>query len=182
MVMRVFVLGFGLFFVQGAWAQPFVPFQGGEAHPFVGHADHIPGQGPLSALPKALNSPKPLKIKAAGHKAKRLSSNPIYLAALFYRHFLTKVDGPRCGHYPTCSHFANQAVGRHGVWGLLMGLERLIRTGRSSSVRWLPEIGSGKNRRFFDPIDNYVIWKPENFTGFEPERKEEMIHLIPLIG
>ena len=155
----------------------FKPFDSGAKHPFVGQADHVPGDGPKIVLPRPLNAPSTKHIEKAASPAVRLSSNPLYLAALFYRNYLTKVDGPRCGHYPTCSHFANQAVARHGVWGILMGLERLIRSGRSSMIRWLPEIGSGYSRRYYDPVDNYIIWRPENFTGFEPRHEEDLLRL-----
>lgn len=161
-------------------AHGFIPFESGLKHPFVGEAAHVPGQGPAIVLPKPVNAPSLSSVKKGGHTAHRLSSNPLYLAALFYRNFLTKVDGPRCAHFPTCSHFANQAVARNGVWGILMGLERIIRTGRSSVVRWLPEIGEGYKRRFFDPIENYEIWHPERFTGFQPCREETMINLPPI--
>ena len=163
-----------------AFANGFGPFASGAKHPFVGKAAHVPGEGPQFVLPKPLNTPSDVRVKKGGHKAVRLSSNPLYLAALFYRNYLTKVDGPRCGHYPTCSHFANQAVARHGVVGILMGLERIIRTGRSSMVRWLPEIGQGYKRRYFDPIENYEIWNRDRFSGFQPRRVEAPLLLSPL--
>lgn len=161
-------------------AQGFMPFDAGAKHPFVGQADHTPGNGPRIVLPRSLSAPDRQHIERAAAPATRLSSSPLYLAALFYRNYLTKVDGPRCGHYPTCSHFANQAVARHGVWGILMGLERLIRQGRSSMVRWLPEIGSGYSRRYYDPVDNYIIWRPENFTGYQLNHDEDVLTLPAL--
>jgi len=147
------------------------PFDSG-VHPFVGQVDHIPGQGPKPLSGKPLGAPHPKKKTEANLSIDRLSSNPLYLAAWYYKNFLTKVDGPRCAHQPTCSRFANQAVARHGFWGILMGLERLIRGGRSSSVRWLPEVGSGRTRRFYDPVPNYVIWEAWRFTGFQKAREE----------
>lgn len=180
MVARATLLMVGLLLSQSALAKDFAPFGSGLKHPFVGSADHTPGQGPQPLPVRALDAPKETTIKRAWRKATRLSSNPLYLAALYYRHFLTKVDGPRCAHAPTCSHFANQAVSRFGPVGILMGLERLIRSGRSSSVRWLPEIGSGYKRRFFDPVDNYIIWQPHRFTGFQPVRPEQLLLLTPI--
>ena len=175
-----FILLAGLMLSSGLTAQPFEPFDSGAKHPFVGLAGHIPGQGALPLPTRALDAPKEAAVKKGWHPATRLSSSPLYLAALYYRNFLTKVDGPRCAHAPTCSHFANQAVARYGPVGILMGLERLIRTGRSSKVRWLPEIGSGHRRRFFDPVENYIIWQPERFTGFQRSRVEALLLLSPL--
>ena len=181
--MRPFLIALWMGLLMGptlGQAQGFKPFDAGEKHPFVGQADHVPGDGPKIVLPRPLNAPDTQHIQRASAPATRLSSSPLYLAALFYRNYLTKVDGPRCGHYPTCSHFANQAVARHGGWGILMGLERLIRNGRSSMVRWLPEIGSGYSRRYYDPVDNYIIWRPENFTGFELPHQEDAMDLPAL--
>ena len=180
MLGRATVLVVTVFLGQPVTAQNFVPFDGGVKHPFVGHAVHIPGQGPQPLPVRALDAPQKETVNKAWRTATRLSSSPLYLAALYYRHFLTKVDGPRCAHAPTCSRFANQAVSRFGPVGILMGLERLIRSGRSSSVRWLPEIGSGHKRRFFDPVENYMIWQPERFTGFQPVRPEQLLLLRPV--
>lgn len=180
MLCRLLILVMGLFVGDALCAQSFAPFHAGAKHPFVGAAGHIPGEGPMPLAIKALDAPKEKTIKKSRRKAKRLSSNPLYLAALYYRNFLTKVDGPRCAHAPTCSHFANQAVGRHGLVGIFMGLERLTRSGRSSRVRWLPEIGAGPSRRFFDPVENYIIWEPERFTGFQKGRREALLLLSPL--
>lgn len=164
-----------------AQAQDFQPFDAGSRHPFAGAVSQIPGEGATPLTAKALNAPTRVAVKHAWRPAQRLSSNPLYLAALYYKNFLTKVDGPRCAHAPTCSRFANQAVSRHGLVGIWMGLERLIRTGRSSRDRWLPEIGSGARRRFFDPVGNYVIWEPERFTGFQKRRAESPLFLPPLM-
>jgi putative membrane protein insertion efficiency factor len=36
--------------------------------------------------------------------------------------------GRRCRHLPSCSHYAAEAIGRHGAWaGFLLGLFRLMR-------------------------------------------------------
>jgi uncharacterized protein len=35
---------------------------------------------------------------------------------------------PSCRYYPSCSHYAAQAIARHGPWqGALLGLRRLLR-------------------------------------------------------
>ena len=45
-----------------------------------------------------------------------------------YRVTLSPVIGPRCRHLPTCSDYAQQAIGRFGLWaGGWMTLARILR-------------------------------------------------------
>jgi putative component of membrane protein insertase Oxa1/YidC/SpoIIIJ protein YidD len=149
-------------------------------HPVVGAVDHIPGAGPP---PPPLRS-DPYLPEAGGDERKGanvvgggLSSNPLYLASLLYSNFLTRTDGPRCQHLPTCSRFANQAVARHGVLGIAMGLDRLLQPSSSSSLRMLPEVDWSGSTRFFDPVENYEFWRAERFSGFPPHTAEEPLTL-----
>lgn len=146
-------------------------------HPTVGDPAKVPGEGPP---PPALQ-PDPDVPETALQDVNRvstgLSSNPLYLSALFYRHFLTKVDGPRCQHLPTCSRFANQAVARHGVIGILMGLDRVIQPPDSSSVRTLPQVEGWGPVRYLDPVGNHEFWKEEKFLGFPPPTDENPLDI-----
>ena len=162
----------------------FGPFDGGEkrdvvrqtkkgktraAHPMVGAPAKVPGEGPP---PPPLRLPQDVPesaLVAPNTVGGALSSNPLWLASLVYANFITRLDGPRCQHLPTCSRFASQAVARHGALGILMGLDRLIATDASSSIRLLPQVeGYGTIPRHFDPLENYEFWRPELFTGFPP--------------
>ena len=173
-------------------APAFGPFDGGaprpvarqgqkgaprKAHPMVGEAAKVPGEGapppPLRLDPDVAETAL-VKPNAIGSG---LSSNPLYLAALIYANVITRLDGPRCQHLPTCSRFASQAVARDGVVGILMGLDRLIQPGESSAVRRLPEVEGYGGMRFFDPLENYEWWHPERFTGLPPATAEEPLAL-----
>jgi len=45
-----------------------------------------------------------------------------------YRFTLSPVIGPRCRHLPTCSEYADEAIGRFGLWaGGWMTLARILR-------------------------------------------------------
>lgn len=175
--------------------RPFGPFDSGaaravtrqgdkgrarRAHPVVGAVDHIPGAGPP---PPPLRSDPYLperQTEQANVVGGGLSSNPLYLASLFYSNFLTRTDGPRCQHLPTCSRFASQAVARYGVLGIPIGLDRLIQPASSSSLRLLPEVDWGGVTRAFDPVENYEFWRVERFTGFPLLVPEEPLLLAPV--
>jgi len=45
-----------------------------------------------------------------------------------YRVTLSPLLGPRCRHLPTCSDYADEAIGRFGLWaGGWMALARILR-------------------------------------------------------
>jgi hypothetical protein len=137
----------------------------------VGDVDHIPGGG--APRPKLRRDPDvPETALTGANSTAGITSNPLYLASLFYSNFLTRTDGPRCQHLPTCSRFASQAVGRHGLIGISLGLDRLLQGGTSSVVRNLPDIEFGDGLRHYDPVDNYEFWVAGRFTGFPPPTPE----------
>lgn len=152
------------------------------AHPMVGDAAKVPASGPPAPPLRADIDLPELALDVGNRVGGALSANPLYLASLFYAGFLTKVDGPRCQHYPTCSRFANQAVARHGIVGVLLGLERVITDENSSSLRRLPELElPGETQpRYYDPVDNYEFWLPGRITAFPPQLDEVPLPLTPL--
>lgn len=73
----------------------------------------------------------------------------------FYSRHLTRVDGPRCQHRPSCAAYSYQAVRKHGAFpGIFLGVDRLMRGNRSSVLRQLP-IHKVEDRRIYyeDPIE-----------------------------
>ena len=77
------------------------------------------------------------------------------LAFVFYRDHLTKVDGPRCEHRPTCARYTIEAMRHHGfVVGAMLGIDRLLRTNRSSSLRMLPILKIVDGKPYYsDPVE-----------------------------
>lgn len=147
-------------------------------HPAVGDVGHIPGGGPPP--PSLKNDPDlPELAGSSPNAAPGLSANPLFLISLVYSSFLTRMDGPRCQHLPTCSRFASQAVGRHGLLGIPMGLDRMIQPPQSSALRLLPELEYGGVFRHYDPVDNYEFWRAERFTGFPILVDEQPLLLSP---
>jgi hypothetical protein len=148
------------------------------AHPIVGNVAQIPGGGPPP--PPLRRDPElPETALQTPNAAPGLSANPLYLASLFYSQFLTRTDGPRCQHLPTCSRFASQAVARYGPFGIPIGLDRTIQPGQSSALRTLPELEYGGVFRHYDPLENYEFWHPERFTGFPVATPEETLAGLP---
>ena len=88
----------------------------------------------------------------------RKQANDGFVDVVFglYRNYLTKIDGARCEHRPTCSHYAYLAVKRHGyVVGSLMTIDRLLRGSRSSVLRELETDKVDEGVRFYyDPVEN----------------------------
>jgi hypothetical protein len=150
-------------------------------HPPVGDPGKVPGEGPPPPpLRPDPDVPETALIGVNNYGGQGLSSNPLYFAYLVYSNTLTKVDGPRCAHLPTCSRFAAQAVARHGVLGIMMGLDRVIRPTESSAVRTLPQVEGWGTVRHLDPISNYEFWNEERFTGFPMAAEEKPPALPPL--
>lgn len=149
-------------------------------HPMVGDAAKVPASGPPPPPLQTDPDVPERALEAPNRLGGRLAETPLYLAALFYQHFLTKVDGPRCQHMPTCSRFASQAVARYGVLGIPLGLDRIIQDPHSSALRLLPEVDIGDTRRFWDPLENYLFWEPQRFDAFPPRVTEEPLRLSPL--
>jgi putative membrane protein insertion efficiency factor len=64
----------------------------------------------------------------------------------FYQWFISPLLGPRCRFYPTCSHYAIEALQQHGVlYGTWLTIRRLLRChpAHPGGVDPVPECGCG---------------------------------------
>lgn len=134
-----------------------------EAHPVAGRLDTVPGQGPWEAV-SPIRGEVSLEEAHAHIPRTTGSSNPLYLAFLIYRDFISPADGARCQHYPTCSHYGVLAVRRHGLLGLAMTIDRLWQSGQPTTVRPYPVVRVLGHPRFYDPVEASEFW----FMGEEP--------------
>lgn len=84
---------------------------------------------------------------------------------LLYRYTLAGVIGPRCRHLPTCSDYADEAIGRFGLWaGGWVALARILRCQPwgTSGLDFVPgELPAGA--RWWMPW-HYGLWRGTNET------------------
>ncbi len=70
-----------------------------------------------------------------------------------YRATVSRVDGDRCPSYPTCSHYAAEAVRRHGpVLGIAMTAGRLL--SEADEAAFSPRILVDGGYRVYSPVDD----------------------------
>jgi putative component of membrane protein insertase Oxa1/YidC/SpoIIIJ protein YidD len=80
------------------------------------------------------------------------------LPIVFFTNTLSKADGDRCPMYPSCSHYASQAVKRHGIIkGWMLAFDRLLRCGRDE-LRLSPKIQTRRGVRTLDPVEANTRW------------------------
>ncbi len=78
-----------------------------------------------------------------------------------YRHTLSPLIGWHCRHLPTCSEYADEAIGRFGLWaGGWMALARLLRCHPlgSAGLDLVPAALPGKSRW-------YMPWRYGRWRG-----------------
>lgn len=70
-------------------------------------------------------------------------------AMLVYQQVISPVNGKHCPMYPSCSQYAKEAVGRHGLFiGLLEAFDRLHRCGHD--LRFYEPVYVEGETRFYD--------------------------------
>ena len=63
-----------------------------------------------------------------GHKISVILAYPLILAIYFYRFALSPIFGNSCRYYPTCSHYAEDALRKYGALrGSYYAARRLLR-------------------------------------------------------
>ena len=86
-----------------------------------------------------------------------------------YRHTLSPLIGFHCRHLPTCSEYADEAIGRFGLWaGGWMALARLLRCHPfgSAGLDLVPAALPGKSR-WYMPW-RYGRWRGTNALADRP--------------
>lgn len=92
---------------------------------------------------------------------KRYETNPAKIPFLwglkFYQRVISKMDGDKCGMYPTCSGYSVRAIKKHGAAiGLMMTADRLFHEG--TEMERAPLIKKYGVIRYYDPVENNDFW------------------------
>ena len=76
----------------------------------------------------------------------------------FYKQYISSADGNRCGMYPSCSSYGQEAVKKHGLFiGWIMTCDRLIRCGRDE-IKLSPKFSSSNRHLTIDPVEANDFW------------------------
>ncbi len=87
--------------------------------------------------------------------------------ALFFRNYISRVDGDRCPSLPSCSSYSVQAFRKHGFFvGWVMTVDRLIHEADERSVS--PVVYYEGKFRIIDPVENNDFWW---FHGDAPSQR-----------
>lgn len=108
--------------------------------------------------PWSVSTTAPVVDTGTAHTGYGSHGGPGFIDFAFqiYSRYITRVDGARCEHRPTCSRYAVDAIKKHGyVLGSLLTIDRLLRAERSSTLRDLPIDKVEDGRHYFaDPVEN----------------------------
>jgi uncharacterized protein len=89
-----------------------------------------------------------------------------------YRYTLSPLIGFECRHLPTCSHYAEEAIDRYGLWaGGWMTLARLLRCQPfgTSGLDFVPD-SAPENARWYLPW-RYARWRGTNVDAHSTSRQ-----------
>lgn len=76
----------------------------------------------------------------------------------WFQKFVSGADGDRCPMYPSCSHYAEQAVRKHGAFmGWIMSCDRLMRCGRDE-IKRSPTVYVHGKPLCYDPVERNDFW------------------------
>lgn len=61
-------------------------------------------------------------------RRRSVAGSAVIGAIRFYQRFISPLTGPHCRYAPTCSHYAVEAIGKHGLKrGGILAVRRLSR-------------------------------------------------------
>lgn len=103
------------------------------------------------------------------------STNPARIIAStgikLYQTLVSPSQGDVCNFSPSCSHFAKEAIEKHGViWGSLMASDRLQRCNPWAFGSFDTYYEGIKDYKIYDPVkNNYIFGKIKKERKIQPE-------------
>jgi uncharacterized protein len=130
------------------------------------------------AAPRQPPKPRPSDLSSAAQNvAETFRQSLRNLPRLFgrglikaYRYTLSPLIGYECRHLPTCSHYAEEAIDRYGLWaGGWMTLARLVRCQPfgTSGLDFVPDTAPA-SARWYLPW-RYARWRGTNDGAGRPD-------------
>ncbi|MBF0412415.1 MAG: membrane protein insertion efficiency factor YidD [Desulfamplus sp.] len=100
-----------------------------------------------------------LSVKAESELQKSQPKDSANGLFMFYKSYISPVDGDRCGMSPSCSSYGEEAFKKHGFFiGWIMTCDRLIRCGRDES-RISEAVSQTDGRALtLDPVESNDFW------------------------
>ncbi len=78
-------------------------------------------------------------------------------ALTLYQTFISSQNKPACMFEPSCSAFTREAFAKHGILGILMGADRVLRCNGLGYEYYDP--ADVKDGIVHDPVDKYLLWQ-----------------------
>ena len=106
-------------------------------------------------------------------------SYPVLFFIILYRYTLSPFIGNQCRYYPTCSHYAEDAIKKHGAFkGLLMGMKRVFRCHpwHEGGYDPVPQI-----RANFRIAENVLSGKPMGLTSMKIKKLFQELLLLTML-
>ncbi len=86
------------------------------------------------------------------NKSNKINKPILKLPILFYQVFIAPQLKPHCYFYPSCSHFALEAVAQYGLLGVFLSADRMMRCNPMAEYRY-PFFEN--SMLLFDPVNRY---------------------------
>jgi hypothetical protein len=83
--------------------------------------------------------------------------NPLKNLVMFYRNYISPIDGKQCPMYPSCSRYSIECFEKHDlITGWLMTCDRLFH--EADEMKRTQMILINDRYRFYDPVENNDFW------------------------
>lgn len=111
----------------------------------------------LTCAPLLRHVPDTLKPPRPDSFARRLGTAPGRLIVAFYRRCIRPAIGDRCSLSPSCSEYFHLSTRKHGLLGIPMLADRLVREPSVVAAARNP-LAKGRRTVYHDPVEHHDFW------------------------